>query len=547
MKNKKILVYITLIAILLIAVFFRLWQLDKTPPGLYPDVAINGNNALDSLKNNDYKVFYPENNGREGLFMWLIALSFSIFGVKVWAIEIVSAIFGIFTVLGVYLLAKQIFKRINQNYELIALISSFFLAISFWHVNFSRIGFRAIMVPFFLAYGFYFLFKALDDKKTLFAVLSGIFFGLGFYSYISYRFVVVLGLLLFIAWFYLLKKQRKEVLKISLYCLVAMILVALPLGLYFIMNPQDFFGRAAGVSILNDNNPLLSLGKSILYNLGMFNVYGDANWRHNISGAPELIWPVGVFFLLGLVILIKDLFVYYKKKKFEAFIPSLFLISWFFILLLPCFLSSEGIPHSLRAVGVIPAIYIISGLGAAVLLGFLKKFFNHKFVFIALISLFVFILIGAEFTRYFYQWAKNKEVYGAFTQNYADIGTYLNLLPNDTQKFVVVNDSGVLVNGVPMPAQTPMFIEKTGYGYVRSTYLVSDDLTRIKQSVDLSKDTAIVFINFDQNLATKTISMFPTGLFKDMNGFWVFTIEKTISIIEQNQTSQPQGCGCGSN
>ena len=76
-KNKELLF---LLLILAIAAFFRLWQLNEIPPGLYPDVAMNDNNALETLRTRNIKVFYPENNGREGLMMWLIALSFSVFG-----------------------------------------------------------------------------------------------------------------------------------------------------------------------------------------------------------------------------------------------------------------------------------------------------------------------------------------------------------------------------------------------------------------------------------------------------------------------------------
>jgi len=152
-KEKKAIIF--LLIILIIAAFFRLWQLDSIPPGLYPDEAINGNEALDIIQQGKFKIFYPENNGREGLFIWLISLSFLIFGPSIWAIKIVPAIFGILTVLGLYLLTKELLriencklKIVNLKNETIALTASFFLAISFWHINFSRIGFRAILVPF---------------------------------------------------------------------------------------------------------------------------------------------------------------------------------------------------------------------------------------------------------------------------------------------------------------------------------------------------------------------------------------------------------------
>ena len=151
---------ILLILILAIAAFFRFYKLTEVPPGLYPDVAINGNDAATALASHNFRIFYPENNGREGLFINAIAVGFAFFGISVWSIKIVAAIIGFLTVLGLYLMLKELFRGKKQS-NLIALLSSFFLAASFWHILFSRIGFRAIMVPFFLVWGFYCLFKAM--------------------------------------------------------------------------------------------------------------------------------------------------------------------------------------------------------------------------------------------------------------------------------------------------------------------------------------------------------------------------------------------------
>src|SRR3989338_5049749 len=191
LKQKTLII---LLAILAIAAFFRFYHLAQIPPGLYPDVAINGNDALTALKTHNFKVFYPENNGREGLFINLIALSFWLFGVSVWTIKIVPAIFGLLTVLGIFFLTKQLFSYFaTRRAEIIALLSTLFIAVSFWHVNFSRLGFRAIMVPFILVWSFYFLFKGLDlahrhqTGALICLPLAGLFFGLGFYTYIAFR------------------------------------------------------------------------------------------------------------------------------------------------------------------------------------------------------------------------------------------------------------------------------------------------------------------------------------------------------------------------
>src|SRR3989339_53620 len=154
-----------------LAAFFRLYDLKNVPPGLYPDEAMNGNNALETLRTGEYKIFYPENNGREGLFINIQAAflgfleSSGVSPAQPWALRFPSAIFGILTVLGLYFLTKELFSLsvilprqftatvlasgylrrgpaesgIQSHIELIALLSSFFLAVSFWHINFSRV------------------------------------------------------------------------------------------------------------------------------------------------------------------------------------------------------------------------------------------------------------------------------------------------------------------------------------------------------------------------------------------------------------------------
>ena len=327
-KNKNL---VFLFIILVIAAFFRLWKLSEIPPGLYPDVAINGNEALESLKTGNFKLFYPENNGREGLMIWLIALSFSIFGVSIWSIKIIAAVIGILTVLGLYSFTKELFNNSTlQHYNnptIIALLTSFFLAISFWHTNFSRIGFRAILVPFILVFAFYFLFKGLHEKRTLYFIISGIFFGLGFYTYISYRFIVfLLPLVLIFEWFIYRKQNlQKQFLKFAICNLTFTILVALPIGIYFFQHPQDFIGRAVPISIFTAENPIKEFGKSLILHLGMFNFYGDGNWRHNFAGSPQLFWLIGILFLIGIFFSIKELLASIKEKNCSLFTVKLVL------------------------------------------------------------------------------------------------------------------------------------------------------------------------------------------------------------------------------
>ena len=534
MTRKKEL--LLLLVILTIASFFRLWQLSSIPPALYPDVAINGNEALQALETKDFKVFYPENNGREGFFINLIAFSFLIFGVSVWSIKIVSAIIGILTVLGIYLFTKESFGYAKiKNSGIIALASSFFLAISFWHVNFSRLGFRAIFTPFIMVFSFYFLFKGFRTKKLANFIIAGLIFGLGFHTYISFRLAVLLLMGVLFIWLLIYKKEKetKKYFFFAFCLFFSIFIIALPIGIYFLQHPGDFVGRATGVSVFSQPNPIKVFIKSVFVHLAMFNLKGDGNWRHNIAGSPVLFWPIGILFLIGIFISLKKFLYSLKNKDYSLFLLHSTLLGWLMVMVLPSALTYEGIPHSLRSIGAIPPVLIFSAMGMEFLYRKIKERVEKlprknlwgKFLFLDLILLISFFTF-AEYQRYFVIWGENPEVKGAFTQSYFELGKYLNSLPGGTSKYVIVNEPGVSVpfpNGIPMPAQTVMFIESTDSGKNQSTYLLTDELNKIRIDEN-NKLTAIAMMKYDDGLLEKITQMFPDGQIYKQESFGVYLI-----------------------
>jgi len=463
--NKKSL--FLLVGIIIIASFLRLYQITITPPGLYPDEAMNGNNALMALRTHDWKVFYPENNGREGLFVNVQSFFLRAIGKnEPWVLRLPSAIFGILTVLGIYFLAAELFS------VEVGLLSAFFLATSFWHVNFSRIGFRAIAAPFFLTWTLYFLLRAMRSSKStfyfLFSIFSGVLFGLGFYTYIAYR---VMPLLILVIIIYFWKKSGAEGSRnrflITGFCFLAVtFLVALPIGIYFLKNPADFLGRTSQISIFNSSTPLRNLSWNTIKTLGMFNFQGDWNWRHNLAGAPELYWPVGILFLLGLYLGLKTSWQYFRFRAAIKFseqkenIAFLVLFGWFVLAFLPVVISNEGIPHALRSLLLITPAMIFAAVGGVWLHEKIASKIRGSLLFTIYYLLFAVITLQA-YTNYFLVWAKNPNVQGAFSADYVRIGRELNSLPNETPKYVIVEAQGVIVRDIPMPAQTVMFITDT--------------------------------------------------------------------------------------
>ncbi|MCR4328156.1 MAG: glycosyltransferase family 39 protein [Patescibacteria group bacterium] len=450
---------IILILIFLLAGFFRLYQLPHTPPGLYPDEAMNGNNAIEALHTGTYRVYYPENNGREGLFINIQAIFLKLIGTnEPWVLRLPSALFGIFTVLGIFFLARELFKTYSEKYAVyVGLLSSFLLATSFWHIIFSRIGFRAILAPFFLVWALYFLLKSLRTENSSanwqipYSIFAGILFGAGFHTYIAYRVTPALILIL-IAWiWWLYKENRKRILLVSCFFIFASVITVFPLGLHYLGTPDDFFGRTGQISVFSSPAPLHDLGINIIKTAGMFTIHGDENWRHNYAGRPELFFPVGTMFLVGFILGIKN----FLKK--ETTFPFLILFSWLGLAALPVVISNEGLPHALRAILMIPPVIILASVGTVALYNTLKAYLP-KIIFLSTFYILISLMIIEPFNTYFLRWAHNSNTQGAFAADYVAIGHEINLLPKKTQKYMVIEAGGVDIRGIPMPAQTVMFI-----------------------------------------------------------------------------------------
>jgi 4-amino-4-deoxy-L-arabinose transferase-like glycosyltransferase len=443
-----------LIVILFVAGFLRLYQITKLPPGFYPDEAMYANNGAEAWDTSQFKVFYPENNGREGLWPNIIGFFIVKFGHEPWAPRGTAAIFGILTVLGVYFLAKELFNK------KIALLSTFLIATSFWHINFSRIGFRAILTPFFLVWAIYFLLKFLNEienknkaQLTGLCLLGGIFYGLGFHTYITYRITPLLILIILLIYWFKNKEKflRQKLLFSASGFLLITFIVAAPIGFYFLKNPQDFLGRTSQISIFSSPTPLKDLGMNILKTAGMFNFSGDGNWRHNYAGQPELFWPVGILFLIGIILSLVKI----SKSSNKI------LLSWLIIAAVPVVVSNEGLPHALRALMMTPAIFILAGAAGIWLYETLILKIKNRLALNIFVFLFLSLLVFQAYVAYFILWGQNSNVAGAFAANYVAIGRQLNALPKNLPKYVIVKVSGVLVRGIPMPAQTVMYITDT--------------------------------------------------------------------------------------
>ncbi|MBK7216033.1 MAG: glycosyltransferase family 39 protein [Candidatus Promineofilum sp.] len=155
-----------LAAITALAAGLRLYRLDALPPGDGHDVAQYGVDALQILAG-ARPIFLESNFGREPLFSYLVALAYRFTGPGAFGIHLTSALVGVATVPAVWLVARELFageRRGALGY--LPLLAAFLSAVSYWHLNWSRVGLRVILVPLFAALIVFALWRGFGRDPT---------------------------------------------------------------------------------------------------------------------------------------------------------------------------------------------------------------------------------------------------------------------------------------------------------------------------------------------------------------------------------------------
>ncbi|MDO8487452.1 MAG: glycosyltransferase family 39 protein [Candidatus Curtissbacteria bacterium] len=182
------------LAIAILSFGLRFYNLSENPPGLYWDEAAFGYNAYSILKtgHDEHGRFLPlffESFGDWKLpgYFYLLVPSIKLFGLSELSVRFPSALLGSLAPLIFFLLIKKITKNTN-----LALTSMFFLAISPWHIQFSRSGFESTPSLFFVVSGVYLMLLGIETKKISILSLSFFLFVLSIYTYHASRIFVPL-------------------------------------------------------------------------------------------------------------------------------------------------------------------------------------------------------------------------------------------------------------------------------------------------------------------------------------------------------------------
>jgi len=197
-KNESLVVRLSLIGILCLAAFLRLWNLGSLPFGFHSDEVMNGYVGRFILENgkdlyaNAWPLLYFDHFGDypNVLPMYLSGFSTLLFGSSVWAVRFPIALIGVASVGLVYLVSRWLWKS-----PWIGVLAALCLAVFPWHVILSRVTAEGITASLVFLLGFFLLFRSIEREQAKGILLSVGLLLLTYLLYPGFRVGVPLALL----------------------------------------------------------------------------------------------------------------------------------------------------------------------------------------------------------------------------------------------------------------------------------------------------------------------------------------------------------------
>lgn len=368
MKN-----YLTLILVIALAAILRLYQISNTPISLFGDeidVGYHSWSLATTLKDYTGHLFpsYIKSLSeyRAPLLMYLTAPFIGILGPSIFSVRLPVALVGILSVWLLYFVSKKLFSS-----HAVAIFGSFLLAITPWHIHYSRASFEVVPLVFLQLLGIYFYL----NNKAHWSLLAFVLTLFTYSTAVIITPLIIFGLLIFLPY----KKQTNTALSMSVF-LIAVFLLLVSLKNIFFGNASN---RFQSLSILNSfpvaEQVILSRNENWITNKKLDKIFvnkytvsleiatrnylssfspdflfgrGDLYFRHSSGKAGEFLVFVFPLFLVGLFWAAQNI-----KQKQIQFLLFLLLISP-----IPSSLTLDGANHATRLFVMVLGITFVSSL-----------------------------------------------------------------------------------------------------------------------------------------------------------------------------------------
>lgn len=444
-KNNRVL--IILILITLLGGFLRFYKITSNPPSLTGDEISFGYSAYSVLKtgHDEYGKFLPLTFQSVGDYKnpvpaYLMVPSIAIFGLSEFAVRFPNAFISTLTIPLFYLFLWKLFKD-----QKIALVGASFLAISAWHISYSRYAYEPLMASTFVMLGIWFFMKMLSGK-VIWALPAAFFLILTMYTAFAPRLFVPLFVLTALVFNF--KQLFKEKQKASIF-IACCGLLAIPL--LYVSVFQGAGTRLTMVLISNDiefNRYILLDHHYQLLDPFMLLFFWLKRFLNYLQ--PEFIFinglnmtqpgtlGLGILYLFEIPFLIFGIADFIKRRiPFKSI-----LVIWLLTGILPDSITNNQ-QHSGRLLHIFPVLLIFTSLGAISFYYFIKDLKNRylKSLIALGFSLAAILIFVHAFLVFAVHFPKDKSE--SFDEGLKQVSLFIDAHKNEYDKIVVDPRHGI--------------------------------------------------------------------------------------------------------
>lgn len=452
-KNKKVL----LTLVFSLALFFRFYRITQVPLSLNWDETTFAYNAYSILKTgaDEYGqklplAFKSIGDYKCPLYIYLMVPVIKIFGLNEFSVRFLPSFLGSLTIALLFLIVLELFSDLK-----LAFWSALILAISPWHLQFTRAGADVAVSSFFLILGIWFFIKAVNSKSKQFLLLTASVTSLAltFYSYYGERFFSPLILLALI---FVFQKEIKNKAMLLKFLLIGG-LVLLPLIGSLVSSGHQgkilmttVFGYQPPEEYLNQmreedksplifyafHNRLVETGISIIsHYLNHFSpsfllIKGPEDNRQRIEGMGMLYFSDVILLLFGLWALAQN----WREKKGWRLI-----LIWLAVAPLPAAITRDLV-HARRSFNLVYPLSVILASGLIVLVENLNRFKIKIIKILAVFSLIAFFCWSFGFywlSYYIFTPLRTSQGSGGWQYGYKQLVEFISPLKSKYNQVVV--------------------------------------------------------------------------------------------------------------
>ncbi len=335
--------FLAIAGLFAVGLILRIVRLDVLPNGLFCDEASAGYDAYALLQTGQDQFGAPWplfarsfGDYDEASYRYLAMPFVALLGLNELATRMPAALIGALTIPAMWLTARQLWGRTA------GLVAALLLTLSPWHVQFSRIAFRGILLPFCLLVGVASWLHARRDGRFLWLAALALSAGLWTYSparmLVPTLTLVLFGLFAGEFW----PHARRHLLGGAL--LFGVVLAILSSHW---LSPE---GRARSAFLLAPRDTWLANLWSY-FSPQFLLLNGDPNPRHHVAQGGQLDPVVALLALVGLAVGL------WKRQRADWLLPA-----WLLLAAIPAALTEPA--HALRDIGALPAWILLAARGA---------------------------------------------------------------------------------------------------------------------------------------------------------------------------------------